>query len=224
MKSLLYNKKFFRNPLIRRLIHLSILLTQAIDAWKDRRICGCSLVKYVPSKYRESHGATGSRSTSYWALDQVIGDDDFSATDAFIDVGCGKGRVLAYMIGRGFPCALTGVELNPEVAAFAEAWAKEYDQITILNGDAFALDYNDFTVLFLGRPFEKETSERFIDQLEKKLTHAIRLYYWWDLKDSGYLENRAGWRMLRRGWVFNKRCFFMYSWPQRYTVWEYTPD
>ena len=195
-----------------------------LDGRKDKKICGCSLVKYVPSLYRETMGATGSEATCYWALDKIIGDSIFDENDSFIDVGCGKGRVLAYMQSKGYPCRLTGIELNKDVAEYAQKWAERYDNITILNGNAFELDYNEYTVLFMGRPFETKTFYKFIDQLEEKLTHKILLFYWWDTQSGAYLENRKGWSQIRRDWILKSHGLYMYHCPQRYTLWEYLPD
>ncbi len=202
----------------------SIRCAHLFDAGKDRKICGCSLVRYVPSLYRETMGATGSESTCYWALEQIFDGESFSEADSFIDVGCGKGRVLAYLQSKGVPCKLTGIELNRDVAAFAQKWTERYSGITVLNGNAFELDYNAYTVMFLGRPFETEAFCRFIDRLEENQHRKIRVIYWWDTQSGSYLENRTGWNMIRRGVVFKSHGLYMYHYPQRFTVWEYTPD
>ena len=151
-------------------------LVNIYDGRRDKRICGCSLVKYVPSLYRETMGATGSQSTRYWALDKMFKGEHFDKDDSFIDVGCGKGRVLAYMVSRKYPCSLTGIELNKDVADYAKSWAKKYSGINIINGNAFELDYNEYTVLFMGRPFETEMFHKFIDELELELKHPIMLF------------------------------------------------
>lgn len=223
MLKFIYNKKFYRNKVIKKFISLSIRVTNFFDGIKDKRICGCSLVKYVPSLYRETMGATGSQSSCYWALDMIFAGQTFDADDAFIDVGCGKGRVLAYMTAKNYPCTLTGIELNKDVAAYAQNWAKAYENISIINGNAFEQDYNKYTVLFLARPFETETFYQFAEYLEKNLTKKIRLFYWWDTQSGEFLENRSGWKMVKRDRIFTSHGLFMYHCPQRYTIWEYTP-
>ena len=211
--------KFIR----RKYIGASKKVTYFFDGRKDKKICGCSLVKYVPSLYRETMGATGSQSTCYWALDKIFEGETFQESDAFIDVGYGKGRVLAYMANKGFPCSLTGIELNAEVAAYARKWSEKYDNITIINGNAFELDYNLYTVLFMGRPFEPETFYQFIDQLERNLRHKIRLFYWWDTESGDYMENRKGWVRKRRETIYKSHGLYMYGSPQGFSLWEFTP-
>lgn len=224
MSNLLYNRKFYNNFIIHKFITLSVKCALAIDGIKDRKICGCSLVKYVPSLYRESMGATGSQSTCYFTLDRIFKDSTFSENDSFIDVGCGKGRVLAYMVNKGYPCSLTGVELNADVAEYARNWAKRYENVNIISGSAFDLDYNDYSVLFMGRPFEPEMFHKFIDKLETELKHPIKLYYWVDQQSGQYLKDRKGWEMHIRERLFFLRGFFIYYSPQGYSIWTYTPD
>lgn len=216
-------KKVLIKKIKRKYIGASKRVTHFFDGRKDKKICGCSLVKYVPSLYRETMGATGSHSTCYWALDKIFEGETFSEKDAFIDVGCGKGRVLAYMISKEYPCSLTGIELNEDVAAYAKQWSDRYKNITIINGNAFELDYNQYTVLFMGRPFETEMFHKFIDQLEEKLTHNIKLFYWCDTQSGDYLENRKGWVRKRREMICKSHGLYMYTTPQGFSLWEYTP-
>ena len=217
-------KKFYKNFFIRKFIKIFCKIINFADGIKDRKICGCSLVKYVPSLYRKSMGATGSQSTSYLILNEIFKDSSFSKNDSFIDVGCGKGRVLAYMISKGHEFPLNGVELNDDVAKYAQKWAAKYSNINIINGSAFDLDYNEYTHLFMGRPFEPEMFYEFIGKLEKELVHPIKLYYWVDQQSGDYLNDRKGWTMLKREKIFTKKGFFLVPTPQRYSIWIYTPN
>ena len=212
-------KRFIRRKYLgahRRLVHF-------FDGRKDKKICGCSLVKYVPSLYRETMGATGSEATCYWALDKIFEGESLDENDSFIDVGCGKGRVLAYLVSKNYPCSLTGIELNKDVAQYAQSWAQRYKKISIIHGNAFEHDYNSYTVLFLGRPFETEAFHSFINMLEKNLTHPVRFFYWWDTQSGDYLENRKGWTRVRREMIYKSHGLYMYRCPQRFSLWEYTP-
>lgn len=216
-------KKSVRRFIRRKYFGANKRLVHFFDGRKDKKICGCSLVKYVPSLCRETMGATGSEATCYWALDKIFEGERFDENDSFIDVGCGKGRVLAYLVSRNYPCSLTGIELNKDVAEYAQSWAIRYKSINIIHGNAFDLDFNDYTVLFLGRPFETETFHVFIDQLEDKLIHPVKLFYWWDTQSGAYLENRKGWVRKRREMIGKSHGLYMYYNPQGFSLWEYTP-
>ena len=223
MSGFIYKRKFYRNFFIRKYIRINCWLANRLDSAKDKKICGVSLVKYVPSKFRESMGATGSQSTRYWMLDAILRGEEFTADDSLFDVGCGKGRVLAYLISRKYPCKVTGIELNEEVAQFAKNWTDKYPNAEIINGSAFDVDYNDYTVLFMGRPFELETFEKFIVKLESIMKHPIKVYSWYD-QACHFLDDRKGWKLEKRNLFFVSHGLFMFPNPQRYSVWIYTPD
>lgn len=216
-------KKLRRNPFARFFIHCSCRLLDFIEVFHDHKICGCSLVKYVPSKFRESMGATGSQSTRYLVLKQMFSGERFSSSDRLIDIGCGKGRVLAYMLENRFPGSLYGIELNEDVAHYAQSWTKKYDGVTIIAGDAFKQDLDYYDLFFLNRPFETETFQKFILKFEQELTHPARMYYWVDQISGGFLKDRDGWKLERREWLNRKGLLYFYPYPQRYSVWEYTP-
>ena len=69
-----------------------------LDAGKDKKISGRNLGVFVPTPFANSHGATGSQSAPYLGLAKVMEDFDPKPEDSFIDIGCGKGRVIAYLL------------------------------------------------------------------------------------------------------------------------------
>lgn len=218
-----YNNRIYSTFFMKAIVRISFSIYTLYDYYLDHKICGCSLVKYVPSLFRESQGATGSQSTPYAVLSRIFRGHTFTAEDKLIDVGCGKGRVLAHLIHAGFPGKLYGVELNPEVARYAQEWAKRYDNLEIMAGDAFKTDYNQFTMLFLGRPFLPEMFQQFVEKLENELTHPITFFYWVDQQSGDLLNDRSGWTKIRRRVIFKINGFYISIWPQRYSIWTYTP-
>lgn len=218
-----WNPKFYQSLCGKLMIKVGLRLERKRDDRKDRKICGCSLVKYVPSLYRETKGATGSEPTHYSFLEEIFADADLKSNDRFLDIGCGKGRVLAFLIRKGANWDLYGIELNPEIAAYAQNWTEQYVHAEIIQGDAFAIDYNAYTILSLGRPFETEAFIKFVQKAESELTHPITLYYWWDSQSGNYLDGRPGWTLHRRKWFFKHALLPVYPYPQRYSVWTFTP-
>lgn len=202
------------------------LLYQA-DEVIDQRICGVSLVPYVPSIFRDDQrgvGGTGSQSTHYLLLRRVFSHVSLTASDSFMDVGCGKGRVLAYLIRKKCPCALYGIEYNETVGKIAADWTERYEQAHIIIGDALSCDYNAYTVLSLARSFLPKTFLAFAEHLEQTLRHPVRLIYWYD-QESGYLlKNRPGWKMLMRENVFRIHGIRIAPCPQGYSIWLYDPE
>ena len=139
---------------------ISIRAFWIIDRLNDYRICGQSLTRYVPSIYRDDAngvGMTGSQSTSYVILERIFSHVQLTEQDVFLDVGCGKGRVLAFLLKKHMPCKMYGIEINEVSGKVAMDWTQKYEQVIVTLGDAFKLDYNPYTVLFLGRTFLPKT-------------------------------------------------------------------
>ena len=193
------------------------------DNKRDKKFCGKELGVFVPSPFTRSHGATGSQSAPYLGLDIVLNGLDLTPDDSFIDIGCGKGRVLAYLLDKGYSCRLTGVEINPQVASVARSWSSGYSNVEIVEGDAFGLDFNDYTVLFMYRPMDMDAFILFVNLLEMTLTHEIRLYYYADGESGFYLNERPGWNLKIREGIYRVKGRYIHTVPQRYSVWTYTP-
>ena len=202
---------------------LSGQITTACDMVKDFKICGKSLTKYVASVDRKVLQATGSESARYWALDEVFKDMKFNKDDKFIDVGCGKGRILAEMERIKFPGQLYGIELNPDVAKYAQDWAKRYDNLTIMSGDAFKLDYNDYNIIMLCRPFLEEMYVTFLEKIEKDIKHPVTVILYVDNYMAKYVKDKPQWTMHKQEVVFKKGLLAYSYYPLRYSVWTYDP-
>ena len=224
MSNFLYSERFYGNPVIRPMILLSVKISHLFDMAKDKKICGMSLVRFVPTPYAETHGATGSQSTPYWGLEKLFKDVEFRGSDHLIDVGCGKGRVLAYLAGMNCAADITGVELNPEVAMTAKQWTKRYSNINVIEGNAFDLDYDTYNKMFMFRPMETGAFIDFITKVEGDMTHPLTLYYYADQQSSYYLNIRPGWSLMSRAEIIAGHGFFIHPEPQRYSIWVFDPD
>ena len=204
-------------------IALSNRISCALDNRRDLKICGEKLGVFVPSPFSKEIGATGCQSAPYKGLDVVLKDLTLSSNDSFVDIGCGKGRVIAYLVGKGAPCSITGIEINPEVASVASRWTKRCRNVEIIEGDAFGLDYNDYTVLFMYRPMESDVFICFVNLLEMTLTHPVKFYYYADGQSGYYLNDRPGWKLIERQEIHHAGGMYIHRVPQRFSVWQYTP-
>lgn len=193
--------------------------TTACDILRDCKITGRSLVKYVPSIDKTK--STGSESTRYWSLDTIFKDFDFSQSGSFIDIGCGKGRVLAFMHSKGYRGQLFGIEHNPDVAEFTKQWADKKENITILSGDAFNLNCNDYSFMFFNRPFTQDVFEAFVKKIESEMTHDLTIFCYADTYMSKALKQSGRWEKQDENIVFKKGILAYSYYPLRYTVWKY---
>lgn len=222
LRKAFYEKEKYNNKFMKILAAISMKPVTLHDVMIDKKICKMPIHKYIPSKYRESHGATGSSSTSYSVLKDIIDVDKLNDDSVFIDVGCGKGRILASLLHRGVKCKLVGIELNEEVAEVAKSWSKDYDNVEIKCANAFDVDMNEYTDIFLARPFENEIFKKYLEKLESELTHETNIYIFVD-QILGNLEDREGWNIVKRGIAYFRKGFFVQITPQRYSVYKYIP-
>ena len=214
-----YNSKFMKA--------LAIVLMKPIavhNAIIDKKICGMSLKKVIASKYRESHGATSATATSYAVLSEVIDTSKLCENSKFIDVGCGKGRVLAYLLNKKINCKMVGVELDSEVAEIAKSWTKNYDNVEIIQDNVFDLDMSEYTDFCLSRPFEKDAFIDFLDKIEREAEQEINVYLISDQQIREYLDDKDGWTLEKRGILYFRKGLFVYHIPQRYSVFKYVPN
>lgn len=200
-------------------------ITKKHDVKIDKRVCGQSLAEYVPSINRDDAkgtGGTGSDSTHYSMLKQIFSGITLTSSDTLLDVGCGKGRVLAFLISENCPAQLYGIEYNEEVGKIAQEWTERYEQAHILIGDALTLDYNPYTYLTLARSFLPKTYMEFISHLEDNLTHPITFISWYEQSVAAFMDKRPGWTKLQGGEIFRINGL-RYPCPQAYSIRRYEP-
>ena len=204
-------------------IYITYRIVRIIDGIHDRQICGCNL-----SRRRNTNieGGNHYAPTCYWNLDEMFKDAQFTEEDSFVDIGCGKGRVLAWWLGKKLPGKCTGIELDPFVAGVAKKWLSRYpeERVRLIEGDALKQDYSEYTIIYIFRPFTKEFLIRFLERMEAQLTHPIRFYYMTDQFSREVLWGRPGWKGIRRRKVYKKYGLCMYGSPQYYSIWTYTPN
>ena len=198
-------------------------LRNLMDALRDRRICGMSLERYVASQFPDRHGIVDTVSTPYGTLEVVLGPETFSHDDILLDVGCGLGRPLAYLVGSGFTGQLVGAEINHAAAVQAQRWTKRYDNIRVVCTDVFDMDISSFTKFFMWYSMTPDMLARFISKVENETTQPIRFYYVGN-RGQDVFEGRAGWRLARSGCVDRVHGIPQHGQPVRYSVWDFPRD
>lgn len=125
-------------------------------------------ILYLPSPNRVTN----------WMLDRV--DVDPSA-HTFVDLGCGKGRVLLHAAQRPYQRVL-GVEISSELAAIARRNADVYGgspplaaPIDVIKADVTTIDLPATDLLMhLYHPFAPEVTAAVLRRLEASLAEAPR--------------------------------------------------
>lgn len=91
------------------------------------------------------------------------------ASDVFVDVGAGLGRVAA-LVHLLTGARARGIELQPDLVARGDAWLQSVgigrDEVTLRAGDALDADLSPGTVFYLYLPFIGDTQRAFLERLE----------------------------------------------------------
>ena len=97
--------------------------------------------------------------------------------DVFVDIGCGKGRMLCCSALCDVREAI-GIEQSPELCAIARSNAARLRgrkaPITIIQSRAQEFDYREGTVFYLYNPFDQSVLGEVLDRLRSSLEEARR--------------------------------------------------
>ena len=150
------------------------------NAYIDFRITG----RFLGGRMRTNFphlGVTAVANTNYAYLPALL-DGRIGAEDVFVDVGCGKGRVLCWLLYRKFANKLYGIELEPEVAAKTRAYLSRYENVHIITGNVMENIPRDATLFYLYNPFDETRALQFKKALEDTflpLKKSIRVIYYY---------------------------------------------
>lgn len=121
--------------------------------------------------------------TPYLVLNEILRTLNLGKDDVFVDLGCGKGRVLC-MARRTDAGRVIGVEQDPSFLAVARdnlnAIPGKHAKVELFEGLAQDFDFSDATVIFLFNPFGAKTLEQVLDLLAASLEknpRPLRIVY-----------------------------------------------
>jgi len=137
------------------------LPTTAANAFRDLRY-GRPLGGTIRTRY-EHLGARHAVNSDYGDLAIVFAAADVQPDDVIVDVGCGKGRSLNWLLAHHPENTLIGIELDPEICARTAKRLRRRRRVTILCGDATTMLPHEGTLFFLFNPFDGAVTARFRD-------------------------------------------------------------
>lgn len=128
------------------------------------------------SESKDSLGSEGDGikylGQDYASLDVMIEHLGLGADDVFLDLGCGKGRVIC-RVGKEPIKKSVGVEFRDDLVEIANDNAAQLKgrqtQVEVVCGDACDYDFTDVTVVFMYEPFGWKTLRRVLANIEESL-------------------------------------------------------
>ena len=144
------------------------------------------LNKYTIASVDSVNKASPYEAINYYVLEDLLKNFRrlFCEEKTILDVGCGKGRVMAVASHFGFT-NITGVDFAKELCEKAEKNMQqviaEFPEVTYKIAWADILNYDldtDEKVFFLFNPFEKEIMDAFLERIETSLhQHPRQIYF-----------------------------------------------
>ena len=209
---MLYLYYFFRSAFSRGLLNTLRLLNMEMQGEKHYGIHTSAIKKSGSAEFHHYQGA------SYLVLQKLFaGLPDPVKSFDFVDIGCGKGRVLFVAERAGFD-RLSGIELDPELLAVARenesryAFKRPNSSIQLIHANALEHAYKDQpTVYFLFNPF----NEAVLRDVLKKIRESTRSETWFiymnPLFPAPFAEQRS--ELVREVKTWRYREAMIYRWP-----------
>jgi len=117
-------------------------------------------------KTRHAHlGAKDTQSSFYYVMSPVFLYYPLRDSDVFVDVGCGKGRTINWLLVHGYRNRMIGIEIDEEIAGRTKKKFAKYKNVEIIGGNALDNIPADGTVFYLYNSVNAEMMIRFKDLL-----------------------------------------------------------
>ena len=146
-------------------------------------------------------GASYSAS-SYGILKKIINYLNIKPEDVFIDLGCGKGRVVFFFSRQKLKKSI-GVDSNQELIDIAKKNLANFklnnSPIEFLNSDAANLQFKEETIFFMFNPFGAKTMRAVLRNIEDSLAinpRSIHIIYY--IPAHKHILNDQDWLVLEK--------------------------
>ncbi len=110
--------------------------------------------------------------SDWWSVAIVLRCLPIQASDSFLDLGCGKGRVMRLALQHPFR-EVWGVELMPPVAALARRNLRRFPQAHVITGDAREVELPKSDWAFLFQPFSWEITLAVLERLRGREVRVV---------------------------------------------------
>jgi protein-L-isoaspartate O-methyltransferase len=142
----------------------------------DVRFGGRFLGGGQPTRFQHLH-AHGVANSDYLAMAEMFGRVPVSDDSVIVDVGCGKGRVINFLLSRRVKCDIIGVEIDQDVARATAQRLRRYRNVRIVTGNILDQWPRNATLFYVYNPFGAPIVEQFCDRLAVHPRPFIVLYY-----------------------------------------------
>jgi SAM-dependent methyltransferase len=212
LKFLLYVFYFFRSVFSRGLLNTLRLLQAEMREEKHFGIQTSAIKKSDSAEFHHYQGA------SYLVLQRLFSELPETLRDFdFMDIGCGKGRVVFVAEHAGFD-QLSGIELDPELLQVARENESRYvfkrntSMIRFIHANALEYEYKDQpTVYFLFNPFNEMVLRAVLAKIRASTHSETWFIYMNPLFPAPFAEQHS--EMIREVKTWRYCEAVIYCWP-----------
>ena len=144
----------------------------------------------------------------YLVINQILARLAMGKEDVFVDIGCGKGRVLCCACRKPLR-KVVGIEVNESLVKLALANAnrvrRKKTEVQVLAMPAEEFDYADTTAIYLYNPFGPPIMDKVfarIDESYRRKPRKLQVAYANCLHEEPL--RRTGWLVKREEWPASK--------------------
>lgn len=149
------------------------------NLWIDLKIQRRFIGGQIKSRYLDK-GFKDITNTDYSTVHQFFFDfETIKPDDVIVDVGCGRGRVITYLLHKGIKSKIIGVEYDPITAKETANALKKYKNVEIREGDVLDNFPFEGTLFYMFNPFTEKVAVPFSENLLKvERPNQMRLLYY----------------------------------------------
>ncbi len=159
----LWNLRRLSFPLLAQ--KLSWIVREKISDWVFDQIIARQAFDSVPRPTLEHLGINSSSATSTLMLKKIFRLYHIQPHEVLVDVGCGRGRVIAWWLNMGCNNKIYGYELDDDIASLAKKKFAGHENVTIISGNILDRFPTDADVFYLANPFGAKTTGEFKSRL-----------------------------------------------------------
>lgn len=117
--------------------------------------------------------------------------------DVIVEVGCGRGRVLNWLLMQGHKNRLIGIEYDEKTALATRQRLARYKNVEVITADATEFIPPDATLFYLFNPFGTEQMTKFSDNVKRLFSgkRSVRLLYYRPLEIEVFQSDPA-WKVI----------------------------
>lgn len=140
--------------------------------WERKLGINTSNISFVENQVSMFRDIVSYQPSPYYIIETMLKYLQFSPADVFIDLGCGKGRVI-FSIATKRLKKVVGIEVRQDMVEIARQNLKNLKlnntPIQIVHTDVATFDMREGTVFFLYNPFFGKTQTKVMENIKNSL-------------------------------------------------------